>query len=263
MKSRILLCCFVFLLLLTGCQKKKETIQTWSQTNGGTLSWWIKRKENHQTPEVSKEVDLSKYDAYYVDPEKRDQKVIFLTFDCGYENGYTSHILDVLKKEKVPAAFFVTKPFIRENIKLVQRMKKEGHIVGNHTVHHKSMPSLSEREQKEEIIDCEEYCKEATGYKMDKYIRPPMGEYNETSLKVDKELGYQTIFWSMAYVDFDVNKQPGKDYVIQHFKDNYHNGAIPLMHNVSKSNGEALEEVLQFLKKKGYEFYALKRLSKY
>lgn len=253
----------VILAMLCGCQRKKETLTTWSQTDGGTLAWWLKRKEQHQTPEVSSEVDLSKYDAYYVDLKKTNQKVMFLTFDCGYENGYTPKILDVLKKEKATAAFFVTKPFIRENIDLVKRMKREGHMVGNHTVHHKSMPTLSAREQKDEILDCQEYCKEATGYEMDRIIRPPKGEYNEESLQIAKDLGYKTIFWSMAYVDFDVNKQPGVDYVIEHFKENYHNGAIPLMHNVSKSNADALEKVLEFLKEEGYQFLSLKRLSKY
>ena len=207
-------------------------------------------------------IDLSKYDAYYVNPKCKKKK-IFLTFDCGYENGFTPKILDVLKKQKIVAAFFVTKPFIREGRELVRRMKKEGHIVGNHTVHHKSMPTLSDRDNKQEIIDCAEYCKEATGYEMDHFIRPPMGEYNEKTLKLTKSMGYKTIFWSMAYVDFDVNKQPGKQYVVEHFKKYTHNGAIPLMHNVSQSNAEALDEVIMNLKKEGYQFESLKKLSSY
>ena len=168
-----------------------------------------------------------------------------------------------MKKQKIVAAFFVTKPFIREGRELVRRMKKEGQIVGNHTVHHKSMPTLSDRDNKQEIIDCAEYCKEATGYEMDHFIRPPMGEYNEKTLKLTKSMGYKTIFWSMAYVDFDVNKQPGKQYVVEHFKKYTHNGAIPLMHNVSQSNAEALDEVITNLKKEGYRFESLKKLSSY
>lgn len=236
--------------------------ETSGETAQGIERWWLKRNEKHQTPEVSDHIDLSKYDVYYVNPKCKKKK-IFLTFDCGYENGFTPKILDVLKKQKVVAAFFVTKPFIREGTELVRRMKREGHIVGNHTVHHKSMPTLSDRDNKQEIIDCAQYCKEATGYEMDHFIRPPMGEYNEKTLKLTKSMGYKTIFWSMAYVDFDVNKQPGKDYVVEHFKKYTHNGAIPLMHNVSQSNAEALDEVITNLKKEGYEFESLKKLSSY
>jgi len=276
---------FLIMVLLTACQglAEKKNVQSnettsstlrlsntdqqkYQETSGETVQgierWWLKRNENHQTPEVSDYIDLSKYDAYYVNPKCKKKK-IFLTFDCGYENGFTPKILDVLKKQKIVAAFFVTKPFIREGRELVRRMKKEGHIVGNHTVHHKSMPTLSDRDNKQEIIDCAEYCKEATGYEMDHFIRPPMGEYNEKTLKLTKSMGYKTIFWSMAYVDFDVNKQPGKQYVVEHFKKYTHNGAIPLMHNVSQSNAEALDEVITNLKKEGYQFESLKKLSSY
>lgn len=285
MKSICMTAVFLVMVLLTACQglAEKKNVQSneitsstlrlsntdqqkYQETSGETVQgierWWLKRNENHQTPEVSDYIDLSKYDAYYVNPKCKKKK-IFLTFDCGYENGFTPKILDVLKKQKIVAAFFVTKPFIREGRELVRRMKKEGHIVGNHTVHHKSMPTLSDRDNKQEIIDCAEYCKEATGYEMDHFIRPPMGEYNEKTLKLTKSMGYKTIFWSMAYVDFDVNKQPGKQYVVEHFKKYTHNGAIPLMHNVSQSNAEALDEVITNLKKEGYQFESLKNLSSY
>ena len=285
MKSICMTAVFLVMVLLTACQglAEKKNVQSnettsstlrlsntdqqkYQETSGETVQgierWWLKRNENHQTPEVSDYIDLSKYDAYYVNPKCKKKK-IFLTFDCGYENGFTPKILDVLKKQKIVAAFFVTKPFIREGRELVRRMKKEGHIVGNHTVHHKSMPTLSDRDNKQEIIDCAEYCKEATGYEMDHFIRPPMGEYNEKTLKLTKSMGYKTIFWSMAYVDFDVNKQPGKQYVVEHFKKYTHNGAIPLMHNASQSNAEALDEVITNLKKEGYQFESLKKLSSY
>ena len=285
MKSICMTAVFLVMVLLTACQglAEKKNVQSnettsstlrllntdqqkYQETSGETAQgierWWLKRNENHQTPEVSDHIDLSKYDAYYVNPKCKKKK-IFLTFDCGYENGFTPKILDVLKKQKIVAAFFVTKPFIREGRELVRRMTKEGHIVGNHTVHHKSMPTLSDRDNKQEIIDCAEYCKEATGYEMDHFIRPPMGEYNEKTLKLTKSMGYKTIFWSMAYVDFDVNKRPGKQYVVEHFKKYTHNGAIPLMHNVSQSNAEALDEVITNLKKEGYQFESLKKLSSY
>ncbi len=262
----------VVAMMLCGCGRtdvkkegsestQEETAETLSQ---GKESWWLKRREGNQPPEVSDHVDLSKYDAYYIDPKvSKKKKCIYLTFDCGYENGFTPKILDILKKQKATAAFFVTKPFIRKNPDLVKRMKKEGHVVGNHTVHHKSMPSLSDRDNKQEILDCAEYCKEATGYEMDQFIRPPMGEYSEESLALTKKLGYKTIFWSMAYVDFKVDDQPGKEFVIKHFNEYAHNGAIPLLHNVSQSNAEALEEVIKQLRKKGFEFLSLKKLPNY
>ena len=252
MKSICMTAVFLVMVLLTACQglAEKKNVQSnettsstlrlsntdqqkYQETSGETVQgierWWLKRNENHQTPEVSDYIDLSKYDAYYVNPKCKKKK-IFLTFDCGYENGFTPKILDVLKRQKVVAAFFVT---------------------------------LSDRDNKQEIIDCAEYCKEATGYEMDHFIRPPMGEYNEKTLKLTKSMGYKTIFWSMAYVDFDVNKQPGKQYVVEHFKKYTHNGAIPLMHNVSQSNAEALDEVITNLKKEGYQFESLKKLSSY
>ena len=266
----------IFMTLITSScapeKKKTENIhkttasiiyeETSGQVSSGIERWWLKRNEDHKTPEVSDHIDLSKYDAYYVEPDCKKKK-IYLTFDCGYENGFTPKILDVLKKQKVVAAFFVTKPFIREEAKLVKRMKKEGHVVGNHTVHHKSMPTLSDRDNKQEIIDCAQYCKEATGYDMDSFIRPPMGEYNERTLALTKKMGYRTIFWSMAYVDFKVDQQPGKEYVIKHFEKYTHKGAIPLIHNVSQSNAEALETVIRNLKKEGYRFESLKKLPDY
>lgn len=275
---RILICSMIIMgtVALAGCKEKsknqenqmtqKTTAASVYKTSGnasqGIERWWLKRNEEHKQPEVSEKIDLSKYNAYYVAPKCKEKK-IYLTFDCGYENGFTPKILNILKKQKVVAAFFVTKPFIREEAKLVKRMKKEGHIVGNHTVHHKSMPTLSDRDNKQEIIDCAQYCKEATGYDMDLFIRPPMGEYNEKTLALTKKMGYRTIFWSMAYVDFDVNKQPGKEYVIDHFKKYIHKGAIPLMHNVSQSNAEALDTVISHLKKEGYQFESLKKLPDY
>lgn len=277
MKHRYVVFVILTIIFISACsnekknenqrQKSSKTEQlkyqeTVGEASDGIERWWLKRNNEHKTPEVSDHIDLSKYDAYYVEP-KCQKKKIYLTFDCGYENGFTPKILDVLKKQKVTAAFFVTKPFIREAANLVKRMKKEGHVVGNHTVHHKSMPTLTDRDNKQEIIDCAEYCKQATGYEMDHFIRPPMGEYNEKSLNLTKSMGYKTIFWSMAYVDFDVNKQPGKEYVVEHFKKYTHNGAIPLMHNVSQSNADALDEVITNLKKEGYQFQSLKKLPDY
>lgn len=280
MVVRVLIAVAVVVMFLSGCgsvreaMNKEEQASTQAQTEAETettaptandsadaaalsnekKSWWIKRKENNEQSEAQNEIDLAKYDAFYVDTKNKDKKVMYLTFDCGYDNGYTEPMLDILKKHKAYAIFFVTQTYIRDNVEIVKRMKKEGHLVGNHTVKHKSMPDMSERDIKEELITCADYCKEATGYEMDPYVRPPMGEYSERTLQICKNLGYKTVFWSMAYLDYEVDNQPGSDFVIDHFEKYYHNGAIPLLHNVSKSNAEALDTVLTNLEKKGFTF---------
>lgn len=274
------------ILCLTGCVSTKEVMKKTKKSSTATQStqaakttastvndspdvaslpnekkgWWMKRMDNHEQSEAQNEIDLSKYDAFYVDTKSKDKKIMYLTFDCGYDNGYTEKMLDVLKKHKANAIFFVTQTYIRDNVNIVKRMKKEGHLVGNHTVRHKSMPDLSERDIKEELITCADYCKEATGYEMDPYVRPPSGEYSERTLQICKNLGYKTVFWSMAYLDYDVNNQPGADFVIEHFNKYYHNGAIPLIHNVSRSNAEALDTVLTNLEEKGYSFPSIDKV---
>lgn len=223
-------------------------------------AWWFKRNDNHEKSGCQEDFDITQYQAYYTVPV--NEKKIYITFDCGYENGYTADILDILKKEGVTAAFFVTQTFIRDNIELTKRMKEEGHLVCNHTVTHPSMPGKSIEEQKNELLTCESYMKEATGYEMDLFFRPPKGEYSKRTLQMAKDLGYTTIFWSMAYLDYDVNNQPTSDHVVEHFKKYYHPGAIPLMHNVSVANRDALEQMLNNMKKEGYSFGTLYDLHK-
>lgn len=225
------------------------------------IAWWFMKNENHQQPSAQEEIDLTKYDAWYVDTNLKDnKKPVYLTFDCGYENGFTPGILDVLKKHNAPAAFFLCKHFIKDQPELVKRMKEEGHIVGNHTSNHICMPESSSRDIREEITSCADYMKEATGYEMDSFFRPPKGEYSERTLKITKDLGYTTIFWSLAYPDYDTEKQPGEDYVIDQFTTYIHPGAIPLLHNVSKSNAQALDTVLTNLEKNGYTLESLDHL---
>lgn len=224
--------------------------------------WWFKRNENHAAPEAQQEIDLTKYDAWYVKTEVKDgEKPVFLTFDCGYENGYTPGILDVLQKHRAPAAFFVCKHFIEDQPDLIRRMKEEGHVVGNHTANHICMPENDDRTVREEIAENADYMKEATGYEMDPFFRPPKGEYSERTLQITKNMGYTTIFWSLAYVDYDVNSQPGADYVINQFDQYIHPGAIPLIHNISGSNAQALDTVLTNLENAGYTFCSLYELS--
>lgn len=214
-------------------------------------SWWFKRNENHEQPEAQKEVDISQYDAWYVAPEQ-EEKVIYLTFDCGYENGFTGQMLDVLKNHKAQAVFFVTAHFAKDASDLVKRMKEEGHYVGNHTAHHPDLTQKSTRDIKLEVKECEEAVFQNTGYAMDPLFRPPKGEYSERVLKVIQDMGYKTLFWSIAYLDYDVNDQPGREYVIDHYQKYIHPGAIPLIHNVSQSNAQALDQVLTNLESAGY-----------
>ena len=243
--------------------EKDNGVYTDPSTLPNTMaSWWFKRNENHEIPEVQNEIDLTKYDAWYAKTDITDgEKPVFLTFDCGYENGYTPGILDVLKKHKAPAAFFVCKHFIEDQPDLIKRMKEEGHVVGNHTSNHICMPENDERTIREEIADNANYMKEATGYEMDPFFRPPKGEYSERTLQITKNMGYTTVFWSLAYPDYDVNNQPGADYVIERFDKYIHPGAIPLIHNISESNAQALDTVLTNLEKEGYSFQSLYNLS--
>lgn len=251
-------------LPLVGDIKEREFYDKYSNEK---LSWYIKRDDNHGPSGCDETLELSEYGAYYLDErvldknlDEQEQGVIYFTFDCGYENGYTEQMLDILKEENVPACFFVTQTYIRDNIDIVKRMKEEGHQVGNHTISHPCLPSRSYEEIVHELNGCAEYMKEATGYDMDPYFRPPSGDYSAKTLAIARDLGFKTIFWSMVYMDYDVNKQPGVDYVINHFKKYHHNGAIVLMHNVSSSNAGALKTVIENLKSEGYRFASLNEL---
>ncbi len=246
--------------------EKVRDKETYYDYPNDMLAWWFKRDDNHGPSGCDDTLDISEYGAYYLDKnaeavyEETGEKVIYLTFDCGYENGYTNQILDVLETQDVPACFFVTKTFIRDNPEIAKRMKEEGHQVGNHTITHPSMPSKSYEEIIQEVTGCADYMKEVTGYDMDPYLRPPRGEYSARTLMLTHDLGYKTIFWSMAYLDYDVNNQPGVDFVVNHFNKYHHNGAIILMHNVSASNAGALDMVITNLKAEGYRFASLNEL---
>lgn len=197
-----------------------------------------------------------RYDAYY--RSGREERVIYLTFDEGYENGYTASILDTLKEKNVPAAFFVTGAYVRQNPELVQRMVDEGHIVGNHTVNHPAMPSLSEEELKAEILPLEEALR---GFGVtDKYLRPPEGAYSERSLAVTQALGYKTIFWHFAYRDWDTSDQRGDDYAYQKIINGVKPGGIVLLHAVSSDNAAALGRVIDTLQGQGWIFQSLEQL---
>lgn len=204
---------------------------------------------------------INKNSAYYLGDTS--EKVIYLTFDEGYENGYTGKILDILKTNDVKAAFFVVVPYINSNKDLVKRMVDEGHLVCNHSNHHPSMAQVALKGKDafdKELIDTEKAFEDLTGKKMPKYFRPPMGKYSELSLQYTKELGYKTIFWSFAYNDWDPNKQPSQEYAKKLINERTHNGGIFLLHAVSKTNTEILDSVIKDLKSKGYRFASLDEL---
>ena len=182
-----------------------------------------------------------------------DNKSITLTFDQGYENGYTAKILDTLKEKNVKATFFLLKDYAEKNPELVKRMIEEGHIVGNHSVTHRSMPELNEEECEKEILDMHKYIKDEFGYEMTKF-RPPMGEFSEFSLGVTNNCGYETVLWSYAYADWDVGNQPNPQEALKKLNSSLHNGAIYLLHSVSSTNAEILGDFIDYAIGQGYKF---------
>ncbi len=194
---------------------------------------------------------LKTYDAYYTGDTK--DKKIYLTFDAGYENGYTEKILDVLKKHNTKATFFLVGNFLETSPELVKRMAEEGHIVGNHTMTHPDMSAISDMESfKKEIEGVENLYKEVTGKNLLKIYRPPQGKYSEDNLRMAQELGYKTIFWSLAYVDWYNDNQPTKEQAFDKLIPRIHNGAIVLLHSTSKTNSEILDELLTKWEDMGY-----------
>ena len=204
--------------------------------------------------------DLAWYDAYYVGDDSG--KVIYLTFDCGYENGNTGPILDALKKHNVQATFFVVGHFLETAPDMAKRMVADGHTVGNHTYHHLDMPTISDRETfQKEMDDVANLFREITGEELSMYYRPPQGKCNEQNLKMAQELGYNTIFWSLAYVDWDTDAQPSHAEAFEKLTGRIHPGAIVLLHNTSQTNGEILDELLTKWEEMGYSFEPLAGLT--
>lgn len=225
------------------------------------LNWYFVKRGDNTTPEQPKESInfLSEYDGYYVGDT--NSKVLYLTFDEGYENGNTPKILDTLKEENVPAAFFVVKPYIKQEPDIVKRMVDEGHLVCNHSSHHPSMASIKDNEKfKLEFSEVEDEYKALIGEDMPKLFRPPMGKYSKSSLKKTKDLGYKTIFWSFAYKDWLVDNQPEEKAAIKKIVSGAHPGSIMLLHAVSSTNAKILKDVIQELKAQGYEFKSLNEL---
>lgn len=202
---------------------------------------------------------LQHYDAAYLGDTS--QKVIYLTFDAGYECGSTAKILDVLKQHQAPAAFFLVGNYIEKNADLVRRMAEEGHIVGNHTMHHYDMSKLSDKDAfAKELTELEKLYKEVTGKDMEKYYRPPQGIYSEKNLKMAQELGYKTVFWSLAYVDWLQDDQPTREQALKKLLPRMHPGAVLLLHSTSQTNAEILDELLTTWESQGYQFASIAEL---
>lgn len=224
-------------------------------------NWGLSFRENGKAPIANATSRaLKEYNAFYVGDD--EENVIYLTFDAGFENGYTESILDTLKKHDVKAAFFLVGHYLEEEPLLVKRMVDEGHIVGNHTYHHPDMSQISEMESfSKELTSLEELYKQITGTDMKKYYRPPQGKFNEDNLIMANELGYKTIFWSLAYVDWYNDKQPTKEQAFNKLVPRIHPGAVLLLHSTSKTNSEILDELLTKYKEEGYVFKSLDDLT--
>lgn len=218
-------------------------------------------KDGSQPTGNATAAELAEYDAYFVGDT--DKKVIYLTFDCGYENDNTKPILDALKKHNASATFFVVGHYLESAPELVKRMVEEGHTVGNHTYHHPDMSKISDKASfQKEMDEVKNLYKEITGQEIAMYYRPPQGKYSTANLQMAKELGYSTFFWSLAYVDWNVDKQPSHQEAFDKLCRRIHPGAIVLLHNTSKTNGEIMDELLTKWEEMGYTFGTLKDVRK-
>lgn len=253
----IILITIIVLLMNNQINNSIQTSSSVVSNLGNTkIEWGIKRNQNHEQPDLgskNKKI-LDKYNGIAMGD--KESKSVYLTFDEGYEAGYTQQILDVLKQNDVKATFFLTAHYINTNSELVKTMIDEGHTIGNHTVNHKSMPSLSIEKIKTEVMDLHTTIYEKFNYEM-KYIRPPKGEFSEKTLAYCNSLGYTTVMWSFAYDDWDENKQKGEDYAKDKILNNIHNGAVILLHGNSKDNTNVLDHCIKEIKNMGYEFKSL------
>ena len=225
-----------------------------------TASWGLSFRQEGSAPVGTAGMEqLRQYDAAYLGDTR--EKVLYLTFDAGYENGCTEQVLDTLKKHQVRAAFFLVGNYIERNADLVRRMVEEGHIVGNHTMHHYDMSKLSQKETfSRELTDLEDLFRQTTGKELPKFYRPPQGVYSQDNLKMAKELGYKTVFWSLAYVDWLNDKQPTREEAFRKLLPRTHNGAVVLLHSTSKTNAEILDDLLTQWENLGYRFGSLEEL---
>lgn len=236
--------------------KENEIVTNSNVVSNQKIGWGIKRNDNHEQPDVGSNNKRVLEENKGICLGNKEKKTIYLTFDEGYEAGYTPQLLNMLKENQVKATFFITAHFVNTQPELVQQMIDEGHIIGNHTVNHKSMPELTEDKIKTEVMDLHQVINEKFNYEM-KYIRPPKGEYSERTLQVTNQLGYTTVMWSFAYEDWNEEKQPDEQSAKKKVLDNLHNGEIMLLHGNSKTNTNILDSVIKEAKNMGFEFKSL------
>ena len=236
------------------------TVSVFMGSSLETGSWGLSFRQEGAPPVGNAGKDqLKAYNAAYVGDPNR--KVLYLTFDAGYENGYTGKILDILKRHQIPAAFFLVGNYLEKNPDLVRRMVEEGHLVGNHTMHHYDMSKLTTKEAfAKELQDLERLYREVTGQEMPKFYRPPQGIYSEENLQMAKDLGYKTLFWSLAYVDWNQDAQPTREEAFRKLLPRTHPGAVVLLHSTSATNAEILEELIGKWKDEGYTFDTVENL---
>jgi peptidoglycan-N-acetylmuramic acid deacetylase len=251
-----------FIILITGIVTITRRSPAAVPASASNTNWGLSFQENGKQPAGNASAAyLKQYNAYFVGTS--DKKIIYLTFDAGFENGYTAKILDTLKKHKVKATFFLVGNYLKTSPDLVKRMVSEGHIVGNHTFNHPDMSKISNMESfQKEMVSVEDMYFEITGTKLRKFYRPPQGKYSVSNLKQANELGYKTIFWSLAYVDWYQDKQPTKEQAFEKLIPRIHPGAVVLLHSTSKTNAEILDELLTKWEAAGYQFGTLTDLCK-
>ena len=265
-KTIILISVIVAILIICAIIVNKmvcnETIETTSTTlSNKKIGWGIKRNDNHEQPDLGNQNRKVLEGNQGIAIGSNEKKNIYLTFDEGYEAGYTKQILETLKENNVKSAFFITAHYLNTQPELVKQMIDEGHIVGNHTVNHKSMPDLPDEKVETEIMDLHKAVYSKFEYEM-KYTRPPMGEFSERTLAITNSLGYKTVMWSFAYKDWEENNQPTQEEAKSKILENVHNGEIMLLHGNSKTNTEILGEIIKEIKNMGYEFKSLDEFEK-
>ena len=250
----------IWIVVAALCAAALLVVGQFAERTVETGAWGLSFRQEGQPPAApAGSAQLKKYDAAYMgDP---GEKVLYLTFDAGYENGHTEKILDVLKAHDAPAAFFLVGNYLEKNADLVRRMVEEGHTVGNHTMHHKDMSQLTEEAAfSKELTELETLFRDITGQPLSRFYRPPQGVYSEENLKMAQDLGYKTVFWSLAYADWDNDNQPTKEQAFQKLLGRTHNGAVVLLHSTSATNAEILDELLTRWEEMGYRFASIDQL---
>lgn len=221
--------------------------------------WGYKKSSEGEVPDVGRYGPMiEKYDGFYVGPS--GDKTVYLTFDNGYEQGYTTQVLDVLKEKEVPAAFFITGHYIESAPDLVKRMAKEGHLIGNHSWSHPDFTKVSKEKMRKELSRVDQAVQQLTDQEMISFVRPPRGTFNDQTLKWAQEFGYTHAFWSVAFKDWETDNQKGWEYAYHSVLNQVHPGAVILLHSVSQDNADALSHLIDELRKRGYQFGTLNDL---